>query len=1040
MDNVFSRVKEAVAPNAKAILARYGIKHARSEKELTAQWTTGFLCPFCADQGGSASLTPQLYLKCHQCDTKLDVFDWVAKVAHVTPWEACKQLADLCSVPWNDHSKTSRKVVSGRHMPTRMMEDTLQVAVHDLWEHADAAPARKILEDRGLADPRVLTAAGVGWIKGWIVFARRDESGRLDERYRGWSPNDPKIKWRWFGEGTGGPGIWPGTPAPENYKILFCEGESDTLTAIIGMRAAELGYHVATWTAGATSCPPASAIPRSWHGREIHIAYDNDVFQGPNYNDYVVVTKPGKNPSQARDAARQRLRMLLEKIAPLFSTLGCKVVIRQCPVPPGENYGGDLRDWWKAGGRDFEADWKAFPFHTLPTLASTITDVAFDDVFSTLGVPIRTTMQVDAIGSDDVNIPRLVRMECDLGQHQACASCPGYRRFPDGIIDMEEFQRERAVAVQSEFPNEFIARHVVQRPRSCPRLEIVTIKNDTGSEWAGARPSNTEGTATRTMRVVSEVPPSLSGDVQVTGTVYTDVSGKRSILYANHVESLDAVDVDLTAHHHDFIQNAAPFANTVKEIDDYLDRRWRDLAYNVTRIHGRRDVQVASDLVAHSVMHFVMERNKHRGWLDVCIYGETRSGKSLTFRRMWAHHRLGQAVTAVSNVSRPGLVMGGSSDGMCKPGAFPRNNRKMFLVDEFHFLVQNALKGGEHPMTWLQSARDEGKVSGVKIYGSRELPAAVRFVTIANWMRGRRRSFEFACEHVGALYGSPETLARLDFAVCVGPHPTQDTLDKADQFWTADRTRSLILRAWAQEEGQVEIDDEAQRFARAQCDAWKDDYDSETLPLYTPQEKAISLMRIAVAVANICYSHPPGKQHSVHVRKVHVEWAAQWMVHLWSESGYDQYSRRRTTAHVISDPIAAEAAILVGSCSAQADVAEVFLQSILEPFSMSDVPTMIGSDQLGAAKWVTRLLQHRIIERQREGMTAYGVRYIVTRGGALMIGNMLALAREKPEEWKARYNALVISPGGGLPRHLVPMTAARWEILDDDHPDRQAVS
>src|SRR5690606_19388924 len=230
MDNVFSRVKEAVAANAKATLARYGIKHHRGDVEPLAAWTTGYLCPFCSDTSGSASLTPELFLKCHQCDTKLDVFDWVAKVARTTPWEACKQLAELCHVPWQDTSKASRKVVSGRHMPTRMLEDTLQCAIHDLWEHADAAPARKILADRNLDDPRVLSAAGVGWIKGWIVFARRSEDGRLDERYRGWSPNDPKIKWRWFGEGTGGPGIWPGTPADEGLKILVCEGESDALT------------------------------------------------------------------------------------------------------------------------------------------------------------------------------------------------------------------------------------------------------------------------------------------------------------------------------------------------------------------------------------------------------------------------------------------------------------------------------------------------------------------------------------------------------------------------------------------------------------------------------------------------------------------------------------------------------------------------------------------------------------------------------------------------------------------------------------------
>lgn len=1034
-DSVFSRVKDAVSGNAKAILSRYGIKHVRGGAELTGQWTTGFVCPFCSDANGSASMSQALFLKCHQCDIKLDCIDWVAKLARCSLWDACKQLAELCNVPWLD--KKSRKVVSGRQMPSRMLEDVLQVAMHDLWEHPDAERERTVLRDRGLDDPQVLAECGVGWVKGWIVFTRRDESGKLDERYRGWSPTDLKAKWRWFGEGTGGPAIWPGTPAPPNMKILLCEGESDTLTAIIRLRARELGYHVATWTAGATSCPPAIAIPRSWHGREVHIAYDNDVFQGPDYNDYVVVTKPGKNPDQARAAARQRLRSLLEKTAPMFSSLGCKVVLRKCPVPPAENYGGDLRDWFNAGGRDFEHEWQAFPFEKLPSLASSIVDVRFDEAFSHLGNTIRTTMQVEAIGGDDLNLPRMVRMECDLGQHQACASCPGFRRFPDGLIDMEEFQRERAVAVKSEFPNDWIARHIVQRPRSCPRLEITTVKSDTGSEWTGIRPSHQEGTATRTMRVISETPPSLSGDVQVTGTVWSDHTGKHTLLYAHQVEALDKAEVDLTEHHVDYMLRCPAFTNKVEDIDRYLDERWRDLAYNVTRIHGRRDVQVAHDLLMHSVMAFTMERNRQRGWLDISVFGETRSGKSLTFRRMMAHHRLGVAHTAVSNVSRPGLVMGSDANGMMKPGLFPRCNQKMLLLDELHFLVQNASKTGEHPMTWLQSARDEGKVSGIKIYGSRDLPAAVRFVTIANWMRNKRRSFEHACEHVGALYGSPETLSRLDFAVCVGPIPSQDVLDKTDQFWTADRTRNLILRAWAQEDGQVEIDPDAEVLARTQSTMWRDDYDSETLPLYTPEEKAISLMRIAVAVANICYSHPPGRTYNVHVRRVHVEWAALWLEHLWRESGYDKYSQRRTTAHVITDPIVAEQAIVGGANVAEPSMAEVFLQHLLEPFGMSDIPAMIGGDPAACARWVSKLVNCRVVERQREGMTGFGVRYSVTRGGMQMIQNMLAFVRQKPEEWHARHNALVFGQGGLPPRHLKPMTAQQWEILDDD-PDRQA--
>ena len=177
MDNVFARVKEAAAGQPKAIFARYGIKHHRGDVELSGEWTTGFLCPWCTDKSGSCSFSRALFAKCHQCGKKADLFDWVADLAHCSVWDACKQLAELLNLPWEE--KKGRKVVSGHAMPKRMLEEVLTVAQHDLWEHNDAEPARKILRDRGIDDPRTLHDLGVGWIKGWIVFARRDESGKL---------------------------------------------------------------------------------------------------------------------------------------------------------------------------------------------------------------------------------------------------------------------------------------------------------------------------------------------------------------------------------------------------------------------------------------------------------------------------------------------------------------------------------------------------------------------------------------------------------------------------------------------------------------------------------------------------------------------------------------------------------------------------------------------------------------------------------------------------------------------------------------------
>ena len=1030
MENVFKQVKEAVARQAKAIIAEYGIKHARGDVELKGNWTTGFLCPFCGDKSGSGSFTQELFFKCHQCSYKGDVFDTFGKLLSVTPWEACKSLGERCNVEVK--TKLGRKAVSGRSMPKRMTDDVLEVAMRDLWDHKEAEPAREMLKERGLLDQRLLISLGCGWIKGWIVFTRRDDQGALTHKYRGWSPNDPKVKWRWFGEGAGGPGIWPGHAAPDGTKVLLCEGEGDALTAMAKLRMHEHGWHVATWQAGATSSPAARDIPRSWHGKEVHVAYDNDVFQGKNYGKYHVTTKPGKNPDHARDAAKQRLRKLLEGVCPTLASVQCKVTVRECPVDPVEHYGGDLRDWVDAGGRDFVEDWKAYKFEDLPSIDSVIMDLSFDEAMETTGERVRTSIQVEATQGDDKPFPLQYEMQCEMGQHASCAQCPGAIKFPDGLIDMAEYPRERVVGIECGNPIEYYVRNIVQRPRACPHLELVCTRSKNASIWKGCRPGHSDETTQRTMTIVSEEPPSLTGEAQVTGTVYSDARGAHRVMHAESVVPLDKIEIDIGSFRYDFLKHLPHATNRIEDLDAYLLNRWQDLAHNVTRIHGRQDIQIAFDLLAHSVVEFEMDGKNQRGWLDACIYGETRSGKSETFRRLIEHNQVGDYHTAVSNITRAGLVMGADRQQFLKPGLFPRCNRKMLVLDEWHFMVQNNAKGNkEHPMTWLQSGRDEGKVSGVMIYGSRTLPAKVRFCTIANWMRNKKRSFQFPCQHVAALYGSPETLARLDFALPVEKEVTQRTTDPTPQFWTAERSRALIMRAWSQDKSQVHLDPQAVKDALKRCEGWEGQYDSEDIPLFTPKEKTISIMRIAISIANMTFSHLAHDPYTVHVRPVHVEWAANWLEHTWIAQGYDVYSKSRMRAAVVDNPLVAEKMLTLSLGLDDAAFAIPILGMLLEPFGANDLEGMLGKERYECSKWISMMQGLHVFEKVKTGGTSYFSSYSTTRGGADLIRDLLQLCDTNPGTYASRYRQFVTWGATATSQEPEPLKEAMNHDDDD---------
>jgi hypothetical protein len=1027
-DNAFSKVKAALPAQADAILAEFGIKHHREGTVLKGDWTTGFLCPLCGDKSGSASFTHQLFLKCHQCDTKADVFDWLSKHTGKKPWELCKQLADRLNVVL---PKVQRPAKSQRAMPARMTEAVLQAAIHDLWDHADAEPARAILADRKLDDQLLLSELEVGWIKGWIVFVTRDEQGALHDRYRAWNPGNPKLRWMWFGQGSGGPGIWPSRPAPAGSKVMLLEGESDVLTAIVRLRLHEQQWHVCTWTAGATSCPQPKDVPRSLHGKPTYIGYDNDVFQGPDYSDYYVETKPGKDPNHARLALEQRLRNLLQKVGPLFVSLGCAVTIMQCPVDPRVKFGGDFRDWVNDGGRNL-SDWKTYPFDELPDYGKQILDLPFAEVFGTLHKPVRTRTQVEAIARDDVTLSNLFEMKCEMGQHPACAMCPGARLFPDGMIDMQGFQRELAVGLEQQNVSEKIIKDVIQKPRGCPRIEVVPVDVTSGSEWKGMQPGKVDDSTQRILHVFSSDPPSLSGEMEIEGIAYPNARGNGVVFLAEKVRHLDKAEVDLAPVMQELLQECPAFSDSLEAIDDYFDRRARDLSFHVTKIYGRRDIHIAHDLLMHSVHRAVLYGANQRAWLDICVYGDTRTGKSLTFRRMIEFHGMGLHHTAVSNISRAGLLMGAGKDGLCKPGLMPRCNKKALMLDEFHFLVQNNVN--EHPMSWMQSARDDGVASGVKIYGNRDLPAAVRLVTVANWMNNKRRIFQFDCEHLGALYGSPETLARLDFALAVNDKPSQGTLDEVKQFWTRERTRALVLRAWSQEPSQILIDDDAGELARQLCKDWQDQFDCEQLPLFTPEEKAHSILRIAIAVANAVFSHPKNDPYSVHVRKVHVQWAANWLLHTWKLSGYDLYSQKRREAHKIVKIFEAEKMFTWSMGLEDPEIAMSRLGQFLTPFGSMEILTLTGMEPAIAHNWLSRMIALHVFERMRE-KNAYTVRYQLTQGGQQLVGNMIRLCETDVAAWVERYNAIrtwqAAAPGSTTKSDpdLIPMNAEAWEIF-----------
>ena len=990
------------------------------QKANQGQWIT-VECPVCPDTSGSAGVHSESgYLRCHQCGAKRDLFEWWKDhKGHETDFHSCKDLAATFGVKHEVERKRGRP-------PKNMTPGVLEAAIENLWSKAEAAPCRKFLEQRRLDVPTMMADMGVGWLGGKITFAQWDHQGELKGRYRLYDPGaGAKHKWIWTSGDGAAAAFWPSPRRlPKDGVIWVMEGEWDVLTAWTRLRLQDKGIFCFTWTGGAGGRMNASQIPECWQGREVHLLYDLDVFQGPDWDQHIA-------PSQLKKLEMQKRRdAVIKSVVPAFETNRCAVTLHAIPLDPRENFKADFRDWVDAGNDDISKipGWES---HLVRMPEAPPEDCEFKEVFGKAGTRVRFTCQMQTFEDELVRVPTMSSIECDMGNRPECRRCHAPELFPNQVIDWSDWPRKQAQALCSKDYELHVMKHVVGRPQSCVMSEVVDEEYYDGARWgAGHSSRNMEGSQ-RTLIVISRQEPSMSGDLEVVGTVYQ--TGKGVCVLAESVRSLDRTDFDVSSSAPDLLARTPSKTNELERIDEFIAARAEDISQNITNIYGREDIHVAMDLVMHSPLWIKPHGKKIRGWLDVCILGDTRTGKSTTCQRYIEAVELGQRVTCMENFSRAGLIMGamGKDSSKMKPGLLPRNNKKMLLLDEFHMMAE-AKTGNESVVRHMQNARDQGVVTGVKVYGHHNLPAAVRLITVGNWIRGSKQRFSYPCQHVMAAYDVPEAVGRLDFALAVHMDSEDPgTLFEAPQ-WTPGLLRDSVLRAWNMGPDDVVFEPEAIELAEQYCEEWGRTYHTD-LPLFTGLEKHLSLLRVASSLANILCSHPDSEFERCMVRKVHVEWAANWMEHTYQSVEYDSYSKQRFRTETIHKPWFVEQLLIHKPFLIDAEDAVHMLESLLETNTANNLGVLMGLDSIEANSAIGKLMHLGVMEKSRSTKNHHYMELTPTVGGRKFIKNLLVIAKEFPHVWAARFRKLQPFFMGAEvhePRGIVPMNAGRSQVMD----------
>lgn len=978
--SIFGRVKEALTANAESTLTELGVN---LKSHIKGTWTQ-CLCPFCGDTSGSASITPEGFLKCHQCSRKQDVFQWYGEKNGLTPWDACKAIAQILHLTIETPRKRGRVV-------SQMTQESLLAATMALWEDEKAEGHRAFLKQRKLDDPQILERFGVGFMAGYLIFAQWTPTGYLRPCFRTYLPGS-KPPWFWKGGTKGGTlGFWPYVEVPKDATIWILEGEWDVLTAWVRLRLQEQGIYCFTWTGGAGSPIRRFDVPEAWRGREIHIVTDNDVFQGPDWEAYL--SPDGRKHHEMR----RRWENLMNNVAPSFLHHKCKVYLRKIPIDPTKLWGADFRDWVDRGGRDLGL-LESFVFKDLrpPGPAAVKTD--FNGAFDCIGKHAQFRAQVDSIDAEGVPYPKEIELHCEMGSMPYCVNCKAMQRFANQIIHADDYPEEMAGAMVAKNFDSHVMKYVVGKPANCVHATLRIIEYDVRSKWTATQDMLEDNTERR-LRVVSKECPDLTGDVQLTGGIY--YSSPNIIVLADNMRQMDSAQIDLSQFHERFLDLCPYRVEDPGEIEAYIATRCSDLASNITKIYGRSDIHLAHELLVHSGLWMMVDGHRLRAWLDACIMGATRTGKSKTFQRLMEHHHLGIWQNCGENISRAGLTMGGErSEGgyRLRPGLFPRAHRKVLVLDEFHDIVKQDI------MRHLQGARDEGKVYAAKVYGSRAMPACVRFAAIANFPHPKE-TFRFLVEHFQALYGPPECLSRMDFGLIIPDDPSDTELVDVPHNWTDDLVRALILRAWAMDESMIHFQPEAIKYAKQRCREWNGYYAAD-IPLFTPEEKHLTILRLAIAMANMMYSHPENDPKQCLVRRGHTVWAADYLERTWSACEYDKYSMLAERKKVLDRPIDVEVDVVIGMELIRPEDASALLPDFLGGFSFNQACNLLVKDNYETQKWLNKMMRFGLLIQSKSTRNGYYTEIKLTKAGDYFMRNLIMLADEFPDAWESRREAL----------------------------------
>lgn len=851
-------------------------------------------CPFHGDESPSCHVNLEkrvFHCKTANCEQHGDLIDLLAKFKQTTRPVIIADLATRYDI--EDEKTIDPTAIERWH--------------EDIWNHDYL---RNELCKRGLNDAMIRRhrlGVQVGKTDVRITIPIRNTTGSFVNvrKYLPGAPGPEKMK---NTAGFGKKPRWFPVDQLQYDTILITGGECKAIVALEELNAYSIGAVAGAW---GESNLVKSELTRELKGKRIYICLDVD---------------------SAGQGAATKLAYALRMICPF-------VAIIILPLDTDKYPKGDINDYVASEGGKLKPLIDAaieFNADVPDKLSIDVTEpvdmhlsAAVDAEHS--GKRINVKCVVSAMDTTPFFIPKDILIQCPKDQ-SFCGSCPvsvkGRNTYtiPEESIAILEFIHapsthhleivKSAIGIPQpcrvcEF--EKLSEYNIQDTRVSPQLE-------TSNRYSDRQPIPA-------VCIGTGLQPNEA--FEFTGKFVAHPKTQQAVmLVSKHTPSQDALatfqfDDESAAE----CQSFWPVEHTVEAIGSKLDGIYNDLSTNITKIRGRHDLHFAVDLLYHSPLLINIDGQQEKGWIELLVVGDSRTGKSKVAKRLIEHYQLG-FITEASNCTAAGII--GGMEKMNERwfvswGLLVRHDQRLVIIDEFS-------TGPEDVLARIRDARYSGQAKITKIGLNWAANSRVRLGVFSNCPNELKvDAYPYGIAAVKDLINSPPDISRFDLALItttsdvdkslINMKPEDETI--IEHTHTTEKCRKLVLWAWSRTCKQIQFTPEAISHLYDASKGLEQAFD-DAIPLVDRGSMRYKLARMAASLAARLFSCSDDYQ-SVIVHWTHVEYISQFLHRIYSSPtfGYDAFSKAQKITRSLLDPE------LVKKCILGMDHPRDFVRSIL---------------------------------------------------------------------------------------------------------------